>query len=829
MPRLTIDNLLVEVPPGTKVIQAAEKLGIVIPRLCFHQALGSVGACRMCAVKFLKGPVEGIEMSCMVAAQDGMVVSTDDPEAREFRRFVIEWLMLNHPHDCPVCDEGGHCLLQDTTVSGGHGIRRYRGPKRTYQDQDLGPFLQHEMNRCIHCFRCHRFYQEYAGYRDLGTLRIGERTYFGRYISGRLESPFAGNLADICPTGVFTDKPSRYKGRRWNLQRGPSLCLHCSLGCNTTASVRLREVIRQEGRPHREVNDYFLCDRGRYGFDYANHPQRPRRPVVEGSAVDWTQALPAAASALRAVAKAHGPQAVACLGSARASLEAQAGLVRLCQEQGWPAPRFFARAEQAVKTRGAVEMLTADLAVSQQGLRESDFILVVGADPLNEAPLAALALRRAQQAGAQVTVLDPRPVFLPLEFSHLAAAPGQVGPGLDWLVGRALARSAGQLSGPWAQALRQHLQTVPSPGGSLERGLEAAALSLAQSRRPVLLCSTDWPPPELPARAGALAGLLRQAKGECGLFYLLSGPNAFGAALLSAGEEQQPELVEQIERRQVRALLLAESDPFWDCLDRQRLELALEKLDLLVVLDYLPSPSLERAHMVLPTTTVFETGGSFINQEGRLQLAVAIQRGGTPLSQISPDRHPPREIVDYLPGGDPRPAGWLLDSLGQALTGGQRTEARDIWSWLAGRDPLWSQVLAEGRPAYGRRALPAQPRREPFISLPTHAEEAGPQDLELLLVDWTFGSEELASYSRPLLAAEAEPFLAMHPQDAAELGLAAGARVALRLARGRVEAGLRLQERLARGVMVLPRHHGLTWQGLTTSPARIPRGHLREA
>ena len=248
MPKLTIDDIEIDVPEGTKVIEAAERIGIMIPRFCYHPALGSVGACRVCAVNFLDGPVKGIKMSCMESAQDGMVVSTTDPEAMAFRQYVIEWLMLNHPHDCPVCDEGGHCLLQDQTVSCGHGIRRYMGKKRTYRDQDLGPFVQHEMNRCIHCFRCRRFYQEFAGYRDLGAMQIGHRMYFGRFSDGPLESPFAGNLIDVCPTGVYTDRPARFKGRRWDFERGPSLCLHCSLGCNTIGSARYRRRLHAASR-----------------------------------------------------------------------------------------------------------------------------------------------------------------------------------------------------------------------------------------------------------------------------------------------------------------------------------------------------------------------------------------------------------------------------------------------------------------------------------------------------------------------------------------------------------------------------------------------------
>ena len=172
MPKLIIDEQEIEVPEGTKVIDAAEKLGIMIPRFCFHPALGSVGACRVCAVKFLQGPFKGVQMSCMVDAKDGMVVSTTDEEAVDFRKHVIEWLMMNHPHDCPVCDEGGHCLLQDLTIAGGHGIRRFKGKKRTHLDQYLGPLIQHEMNRCIQCYRCSRFYQEFSGYRDLGVMKI---------------------------------------------------------------------------------------------------------------------------------------------------------------------------------------------------------------------------------------------------------------------------------------------------------------------------------------------------------------------------------------------------------------------------------------------------------------------------------------------------------------------------------------------------------------------------------------------------------------------------------------------------------------------------------
>ncbi|HMK65678.1 MAG TPA: 2Fe-2S iron-sulfur cluster-binding protein, partial [Thermodesulfobacteriota bacterium] len=323
MPNLIIDNRPIEVPEGTRVIEAAARTGIVIPRFCFHPALGSLGACRLCAVKFLEGPVKGIKMSCMEEAREGMVVSTTDPEAVDFRRQVIEWLMINHPHDCPVCDAGGECLLQDMTVAGGHGIRRYSGKKRTYLDQDLGAFIQHEMNRCIHCFRCRRFYQDFAGYRDFGALQIASHMYFGRYRDGALENPFSGNIIDLCPTGVLTDKPSRYAGRRWDFERRPTLCLHCSLGCRVIANVRYREVARLEAAYRSDINGYFICDRGRYGFYYSGHPQRPRMAGVRGMEVSLEEALAQAAERLSQTVYQFGKESVGCQGSFRSALETQ--------------------------------------------------------------------------------------------------------------------------------------------------------------------------------------------------------------------------------------------------------------------------------------------------------------------------------------------------------------------------------------------------------------------------------------------------------------------------------------------------------------------------
>src|SRR5512138_2359 len=242
MVKIQIDRTWYEAKPGKNLLETCLALGIYVPHFCYHAALGSVGACRLCAVKKFRNPDDHkgrIIMSCMEPVAEGLIVSVNDPDAAAFRAAVIEGLMTNHPHDCPVCDEGGECHLQDMTVMTGHTYRRFEFKKRTYKNQDLGPFLNHEMNRCIQCYRCVRFYTDYAGGDDLAVLGSHDHIYFGRHQEGPLESEFSGNLAEVCPTGVFTDKTHKeHYTRKWDLTNAPSVCIHCGAGCNTIASER---------------------------------------------------------------------------------------------------------------------------------------------------------------------------------------------------------------------------------------------------------------------------------------------------------------------------------------------------------------------------------------------------------------------------------------------------------------------------------------------------------------------------------------------------------------------------------------------------------------
>ena len=278
MPTIIIDQKPYEVKEGENLLTAVLSAGLDLPYFCWHPALGSIGACRQCAVMHLKDESDSqgrMVMACMTPVSSGMHVSVSHPTCQGFRKNVIEWMMQNHPHDCPVCDEGGECHLQDMTVMTGHNYRRYKFKKRTFLNQNLGPFIHHEMNRCITCYRCVRYYQNIAGGSDLAAFSTSNHVYFGRFEDGNLENEFSGNLVEICPTGVFTDKPFRKTyTRKWDLQTAPSVCQLCSVGCNITPGERYQTIRRVQNRFNPHINGYFLCDRGRFGHSFVNGPQR---------------------------------------------------------------------------------------------------------------------------------------------------------------------------------------------------------------------------------------------------------------------------------------------------------------------------------------------------------------------------------------------------------------------------------------------------------------------------------------------------------------------------------------------------------------------------
>jgi NADH-quinone oxidoreductase subunit G len=504
MPKLIIDSIEIVVPAGTLILEAARSAGIMIPHFCYHPALGNAGACRVCAVKILEGPVKGIQMSCMTPVQEGMVVSTTDVEAVAMRRHVIEWLMINHPHDCPVCDEGGECLLQDYTIAAGHGIRRYRGKKRTHTNQYLGEHVQHEMNRCIQCYRCVRFYQDFAGGNDLGVMGRASTVYYGRFSEGSLESPFAGNLPDLCPTGVYTDKAARFRARYWDYDMAPSLCPHCSLGCATIPAARYRELLKIMARRNDAVNGWFLCDKGRFADHGVNSPDRPRAPLLDGRETSWEEALDALSARIGELFETHGSGSLAVVGSPRLTLEGnlQAALLAEFLEAG--ALCYFVDREEAAATTAAVSLLTRDTAVSMAEVERADCIAIVQCDVREQGPMMLLAVRQAWRRGAKI--------FL-------------VGDG-----------------SPQEQAASVSLETVTVQS--------LTDISFADYTNPVVIATPsdcEMPSFEEAARSGAK------------LVFLLSGPNSFAAALL-AREHRAVSLAEAVGSGKIRGILAFETE-----------------------------------------------------------------------------------------------------------------------------------------------------------------------------------------------------------------------------------------------------------------------------
>jgi NADH-quinone oxidoreductase subunit G len=278
MPTIFIDGQELQVNDGENILEACLNAGLDLPYFCWHPAMGSIGSCRQCALVQYQNEEDTrgrIVMGCMTQVTEGARFSLNAQNATEFREAVVESLMLNHPHDCPVCAEGGECHLQDMTVMVGHRDRRYSGKKNTHRNQYLGPLIHHEMNRCITCYRCERYYKDYAGGTDLGAQASHDHLYFGRHQEGVLESEFSGNLVEVCPTGVFTDKPFlKQYSRKWDLQSAPSVCTGCAVGCNTAPGERYGKLKRVHNRYNHEVNGYFLCDRGRFGSGYINSDAR---------------------------------------------------------------------------------------------------------------------------------------------------------------------------------------------------------------------------------------------------------------------------------------------------------------------------------------------------------------------------------------------------------------------------------------------------------------------------------------------------------------------------------------------------------------------------
>lgn len=629
MATIHIDGKEYEVDGAENLLQVCLSLGLDVPYFCWHPALGSVGACRQCAVKQYQNADDKrgrLVMSCMTPATDGTYISIEDDEAKAFRKSVVEWMMTNHPHDCPVCEEGGACHLQDMTVMTGHNQRRYHFTKRTHRNQDLGPFVSHEMNRCIACYRCVRYYKDYAGGKDLGVYGAHDNLYFGRTEDGTLESEFSGNLVEVCPTGVFTDKTHSARfNRKWDMQFAPSICQQCSLGCNISPGERYGELRRIENRFNGAVNHYFLCDRGRFGYGYVNRADRPSTPEMrEGEQripLSVEAGLNRVADALRQARKIIG------IGSPRASLESNFALRELVGEEN-----FFSGI--SLRDWGCLHRLQHILqhsGVPVATLREvedHDAVLVLGEDITQTAARLALSVRQAVKGKA-------REMARALKIDHWQDAAiktlGQEARNPLLITSLDATRlddvASQRFHGAYedqarigfaiAHALDPQAPAVPDLTAAEQAQVAAMAACLSAAKRPLIIAGTTASSVSLLDAAANVAKALKTREQAVSLFLVAEEVNSMGLALIGGQPlESALSLLEQDGAD--TAVILMENDLLRRA-ERQKVKTALHKAACLIVLDHQRTDTTELADFILPAASFAEGDGTVVSSEGRAQ------------------------------------------------------------------------------------------------------------------------------------------------------------------------------------------------------------------
>jgi NADH-quinone oxidoreductase subunit G len=620
--QIIVDGVSIDVDGSTNLLVACLSARLDLPYFCWHPSLGSVGACRQCAVTVYKDEQDTVGitvMACMTPATPGMIISLTDEKSRSIRKSVIELALTNHPHDCPVCEVGGDCHLQDMTVMTGHSVRNYDFPKRTHSNQELGPFIKHEMNRCISCYRCVRFYRDYAGGTDFGVFGASRNVYFGRSADGPFESEFAGNLVEVCPTGVFVDKPyaTRFV-RKWDMRAMPSVCPHCAVGCNVTIQEREGEFRRASNRFNAAVNGYFLCDRGRFGIGFVNEPKLQSAFRHGGSPGATTDAE----------ARAHlslllSSSTTIGIGSPRASLESNFILRTLVgpdrfyagiSDHQW---QIAAMAAKIIAERGVPTASIADV-------EGADCVIIIGDDPSDVAPRLALAVRQvvkvsADETHARVDIpewhADARktaqthgkpPLFiatsLPTRLDQL---------GVDVIRG-----TSTQLMAVCSQ-IRTRLGYDNEPGAAHQSFSISAAAALRGASRPVIIVGGNCGGADLLGMAANIVITLCNSDIDARIVTVLPEVNSLGLAIL------QPKslcgLIDQSPGAPPHRYIALEND-FLRHLPADALKNMQNQGSEIAVLDHVETRTGREADLRIRCADFIEASGTIVNAEGRAQL-----------------------------------------------------------------------------------------------------------------------------------------------------------------------------------------------------------------
>jgi NADH-quinone oxidoreductase subunit G len=641
MVEIELDGKAVEVPQGSMVMHAASKIGTYIPHFCYHKKLSIAANCRMCLVEVEKAPKP--LPACATPVTQGMKVFTHSAKAVEAQRSVMEFLLINHPLDCPICDQGGECQLQDLAVGYGKSNSRYEEEKRVVFHKNVGPLISmQEMSRCIHCTRCVRFGQEVAGVMELGMINRGEHSEITTFVGQTVDSELSGNMIDLCPVGALTSKPFRYAARTWELARKRSLSPHDSLGANTTVQTKANKVMRVVALENEAINECWISDRDRFSYEGLGSSERVTTPMVKQGGqwleTDWESALDYVARSIKSISAESGPEAIAALAHPISSTEELHLLQKVIRGLG--SAQVETRLRQT-DVNGAPSAPWLGMPVSK--LSELDRALVVGSFLRKDQSVIAARIRTANKRGLQVTRIDAG--------------------GDDWLIPAVASFSAAPSA--WLNALTEVAlavanakSTIP-PVGTFNLPISSAAQAIADSllsgsKAIVLLGSAALAHPHS-TDLTVLAQFIAEQTGAT-LGFLPEGGNAVGASLVKANGVG----VNSVLSGNSRAVLLMNLDPLADLPNPIQTHAALANASTVIALTaYKSADILENADVILPIATYTETVATFVNLEGKAQT---IQPAVKPLG----DSRPAWKVLRVL-GGLLELDGFLLNTPEEVL------------------------------------------------------------------------------------------------------------------------------------------------------------------
>jgi NADH-quinone oxidoreductase subunit G len=606
MIEIELDGKKVAIGEGSMVMHAAEKAGTYIPHFCYHKKLSIAANCRMCLVDVEKMPKP--MPACATPVTQGMIVRTKSEKALKAQKSVMEFLLINHPLDCPICDQGGECQLQDLAVGYGDSTSRYEEEKRVVPVKEIGPLISmQEMSRCIHCTRCVRFGQEIAGVMELGMSHRGEHAEIETFLGTSVDSELSGNMIDICPVGALTSKPFRYSARTWELSRRKSVSPHDSTGANLVVQVKNNRVMRVVPLENEAINECWIADRDRYSYEALNGVERLTEPMLKQGGqwikVDWQTALEYVANGLNQVKNLHGAQAIGAVVSPHSTVEELFLASALMKGLGSPNIDYRLRHAEFPATQPGARYLGLPISSLSQLQR----VLVVGSNLRKDHPLFAQRIRQAARMGCVVSALANKKPDWALPVSNVLLEESS-----HWV--QAMANIATAIADAKGLA-------APAKGNACAQSQAIAQSLLGGERKAILLGNAAAHHPKASSLL-ALANWIAETTGAS-VGYLTEAANTVGAQLVGALPNHSGLNASQMLEGSAKALLVVNNEPTLDSAVGQRAIHALSKCDMVVTLSPFQC-NLEFSDVLLPIAPFTETSGSLVNAEGRLQSFHAV-------------------------------------------------------------------------------------------------------------------------------------------------------------------------------------------------------------